>query len=808
MSTAKSSLAASWRAGGPLRDLQGRHRIQRTERCPHRPPGPPRAPGPEFQEACQDGPSPRPNPATHRHQRTPTTRHHRSLVTPRAPSHGPRPHPPPLLPPPHQQQQQQPQNLQQPQPPKHLQQPRQPRDHQRQQDPSDELSRGMLPLRCRIKSAAQEARGEDDWASIFCPKDGSRSSNMSISFDAFLHICQKVLNLPDSEARLWGLFGSVGSSRSGEVSAVSGGIARSHQPHWAPLHRPHRVPVDKLVAYLSASEQAGDVESAVARPAHAEKTSCLIVDVEHHALDGSFHSKFSVEQYEQMAKTFKTSLEEHLAECGITCEVRLNPGPPKGFAPFHNIQGWYHHARMAKYREQTRWVEKPAKKLQYPRLGSFEVSIRLPQHTPASRAAGAWRGLPRTFEVFSKMKRKTMPKKVEDLARRLARQLECCRDGQEGAAQQLLTAFRPAPPDPPQEDAGDAACDQEHRCRRPERNPPMWMSLHPRGSPPVSVVPGRRATRTTAAGKAQPMPMLQARAGRVSPEMIEKDHSGKIDWFEFRQMCRRVLKIDGEDVHLFAIFQSIDADGSGEVAIEELVSFISDPVDRMRTRLRAAAEERSPGNWAKLFEEQDEDGSGELDYTEFRAMCRGVLRVLDNDYSLRAVFKHVDSSGDGEITIEELVGFIEQGSHLEQNEQLARQHQREHSQEDAARAPVETQDCGGGSLERMKSRLKGAAYTLGGEDWPTLFREHHTDRMGQMDWPEYRMLCQRVLRLPDESEHLKLVFSHLDADGSGLVPIEDLIAFVAPGAVSVEVSMELLGQANWIQRQCRAHSAR
>merc|ERR1719436_1361714 len=77
----------------------------------------------------------------------------------------------------------------------------------------------------------------------------------------------------------------------------------------------------------------------------------------------------------------------------------------------------------------------------------------------------------------------------------------------------------------------------------------------------------------------------------------DKDHSGHISWPEFRQMCRRVLKLTGEDAKLRAIFQSLDFDQSGDVGIDELVAFVQDPVGRIRARMRRAAESMVGDDW-------------------------------------------------------------------------------------------------------------------------------------------------------------------------------------------------------------------
>jgi Ca2+-binding EF-hand superfamily protein len=51
--------------------------------------------------------------------------------------------------------------------------------------------------------------------------------------------------------------------------------------------------------------------------------------------------------------------------------------------------------------------------------------------------------------------------------------------------------------------------------------------------------------------------------------------SGKIDWDEFLSMCRDRLHLAENDNHLRVLFDRLDEDGSGELEIEMLITFIS-----------------------------------------------------------------------------------------------------------------------------------------------------------------------------------------------------------------------------------------
>jgi len=139
----------------------------------------------------------------------------------------------------------------------------------------------------------------------------------------------------------------------------------------------------------------------------------------------------------------------------------------------------------------------------------------------------------------------------------------------------------------------------------------------------------------------------------------DKDRSGHLDWDEFRSMARRMLKLNEDrapDAQLRAVFNSLDADGSGYVEYEELVAFVEDPVERMRARLCAAAVDVS--DWTSFFQNQDSDKSGALDWPEFQAMCRKRLNLLDDDPQLGMIFEAIDADDSGTISTEEFVTFV------------------------------------------------------------------------------------------------------------------------------------------------------
>lgn len=141
---------------------------------------------------------------------------------------------------------------------------------------------------------------------------------------------------------------------------------------------------------------------------------------------------------------------------------------------------------------------------------------------------------------------------------------------------------------------------------------------------------------------------------------LDLDHSGLVTWEEFRLAVRNLLKLQEDDVHLRIVFRSLDTDGSGSISQDELVSFVADPLARMRAHLRAAAGLQTSEEWGQFLREQDDSGTGKLDWSRFRALCRDTLRVVDGEEQLWTVYKALatQSQSGGEVAHETLIAFV------------------------------------------------------------------------------------------------------------------------------------------------------
>eukprot|EP00928_Gymnodinium_smaydae_P007047 TRINITY_DN12524_c0_g1_i2.p1 TRINITY_DN12524_c0_g1~~TRINITY_DN12524_c0_g1_i2.p1 ORF type:complete len:197 (-),score=50.42 TRINITY_DN12524_c0_g1_i2:102-692(-) len=137
---------------------------------------------------------------------------------------------------------------------------------------------------------------------------------------------------------------------------------------------------------------------------------------------------------------------------------------------------------------------------------------------------------------------------------------------------------------------------------------------------------------------------------------MDSDNSGQIGFSEFLHLCQKKLRLHEEEEDLKYVFDSLDQDKSGEMSIDELIDFVADPAERMRSRL-LAAEKDSKRDLGAMLLSVDTDGSGQINFAEFREFCHKTLNLLDADYHLKVVFKAVDVDHSGEVSIAELIAW-------------------------------------------------------------------------------------------------------------------------------------------------------
>ena len=115
----------------------------------------------------------------------------------------------------------------------------------------------------------------------------------------------------------------------------------------------------------------------------------------------------------------------------------------------------------------------------------------------------------------------------------------------------------------------------------------------------------------------------------------DEDNSGTLSSAEFQILAKRELALSGELAAYAAAFKAVDADGSGEIDLNELRALL------MRLG--------HPSDPAELFAKYDADGSGKLTFDEFMEVVKaGLVDVAE----LRAAFADAGALADTEVAYE------------------------------------------------------------------------------------------------------------------------------------------------------------
>merc|ERR1719277_2954128 len=100
--------------------------------------------------------------------------------------------------------------------------------------------------------------------------------------------------------------------------------------------------------------------------------------------------------------------------------------------------------------------------------------------------------------------------------------------------------------------------------------------------------------------------------------------SGRISWPRFHHLCSEMLSLKESDLQLRILFLSLGEDRSKSIALDELVSFLSDHLGRMRKRFREAISRLTPEEWCEVLE-----NPLAWDFGLFLDMCRDDLCLHD-----------------------------------------------------------------------------------------------------------------------------------------------------------------------------------
>lgn len=210
----------------------------------------------------------------------------------------------------------------------------------------------------------------------------------------------------------------------------------------------------------------------------------------------------------------------------------------------------------------------------------------------------------------------------------------------------------------------------------------------------------------------------------------DADRSGFIDPKEFQQLCWKLHgSITSEEIA--EQLQKIDVNGDGQIDFGEFKDWWnSEAMEVVRqekdsaagietkwdekdleARMREKRRELDNQRLRRQFERVDEDGSGEIEFPEFRRLCRTMSPALSED-EVQTVFDTIDVDGSGALDFEEFKAWW--------NSDAGRELRGEEAAYEAARLALRERDAAkvaeaarARMLAAEDSRLRdGAATTL------------------------------------------------------------------------------------------------
>jgi len=299
---------------------------------------------------------------------------------------------------------------------------------------------------------------------------------------------------------------------------------------------------------------------------------------------------------------------------------------------------------------------------------------------------------------------------------------------------------------------------------------------------------------------------------------LDADGSGRLGFVEFETALKKDLNCEDLISHdeLCALWSKIDADGSLEISEAEFVVGIyqlqlehcpvldSKTIERHVEVLNRAAEKwhRASGNWYKLFNACDWNGSGDMDFEEFLGVVRKSFPCLaipakELPYNeLRGLWRAIDEDKSGKVDFKEFMYFMR--THAPHNSftkmtdytKKKRGLCTEKKEKEAKQLPV---------IERSRERMQDVANALDealtafwsrrgvhvniAGNWPRFFEEADEDGSGRLGFEELEEFISKKLRVrgcpPGDiidgvtREDLIALWRAVDEDGSGEVTAKE-----------------------------------
>lgn len=134
---------------------------------------------------------------------------------------------------------------------------------------------------------------------------------------------------------------------------------------------------------------------------------------------------------------------------------------------------------------------------------------------------------------------------------------------------------------------------------------------------------------------------------------LDEDGSGCIDRDEVSILGRRLFGQPLTLAQLDTAMLAMDPNGDGEITIEEFSGwYLSAGAKSFRHTLKQAEKDAQTTNLRTLFNQADEDGSGEIDTLETEEMISSLFGTALSVREQKRALKSMDPSGDGQISFE------------------------------------------------------------------------------------------------------------------------------------------------------------
>jgi Ca2+-binding EF-hand superfamily protein len=351
---------------------------------------------------------------------------------------------------------------------------------------------------------------------------------------------------------------------------------------------------------------------------------------------------------------------------------------------------------------------------------------------------------------------------------------------------------------------------------------------------------------------------------------VDMDRSGTVTFDELQRVARSKVGIKAShisEMQLRALWCALDVDDSNTIKVDEMVRFlklspvvhetwddvpasvVNDgpnlkrvdvivPTSEMRAEIEASGIElpegeklhslsklynegleavrvleNKPGlSWFSLFQEIDEDQSGEVTWDEFKRVARVRLSLKLPDLELKALWCALDVDDSDNILPNEMSRFLRLAPTATNKGLEAINKQREREAKAAALAaadepdmkrvdaiiptaemrevlkhhgvalPTEEQLCA--YSKEFNERLEAIRLLeqKAGMSWFNLFTEIDEDQSGEVTWDEFKRVVRTRLRLRLPDLELKALWCALDVDDSDNILPNEMSRFLRLGA--------------------------